>query len=53
MKLAGLKPIAVISEILNDNGSTMCGQDLHVFSKKHKLKMTSVSEICKFLKLKD
>jgi len=49
MKLAGLKPIAVISELLNDDGSTMCGKTLHDFSKEHSLKMTSVKDIYYYL----
>ena len=49
MKLAGLKPIAVISELLNDDGSTMYGEDLHKFSKTHNLKLTSVSDIYNYL----
>ena len=42
-------PIAVISELLNDDGSTMCGDDLTVFSKKHNLQKTSVEEIYHYL----
>ena len=42
-------PIAVISELLNDDGSTMCGDDLKLFSKKHNLKKTSVEEIYHYL----
>jgi 3,4-dihydroxy 2-butanone 4-phosphate synthase/GTP cyclohydrolase II len=49
MKIADLKPIAVISELLNDDGSTMCGEDLHKFSKKHNLNMTSVKELYYYL----
>ena len=49
MKLANLKEVAVISELLNDDGSTMGGEDLHVFSKKHNLKMTSVKEIYNYI----
>lgn len=49
MKLANLKEVAVISELLNDDGSTMVGKDLHVFSKKHNLKMTSVKDIYNYI----
>ena len=49
MKLAGLKPIAVISELLNDDGSTMCGEDLTTFSKKFNLQKTSVKEIYEYI----
>jgi 3,4-dihydroxy-2-butanone 4-phosphate synthase len=49
MKLANLKEVAVISELLNDDGTTMSGKDLHNFSKKHNLKITSVEEICKYI----
>jgi 3,4-dihydroxy-2-butanone 4-phosphate synthase len=49
MKLAGLKPIAVISELLNDDGSTMCGNNLEIFSKKYNLQKTSVKEIYDYI----
>jgi len=47
-KMAGLKPAGVICEITNDDGAMARLPDLVKFSKKHKLKMTSVAEIIKY-----
>ena len=49
MKLAGLKHVAVISELLNDDGSTMCGTNLNIFAEKHNLVMTSIKELCEYI----
>ncbi len=44
-KLSGLKPAAVICEILNDDGSMARMPDLELFAKKHNLKITTVRDI--------
>ncbi len=49
MKLANLKEVAVISELLNEDGSTMCGDKLTDFSKIHNLDMISIEEIYNYL----
>lgn len=48
-RLSNLKPAGVICEILHDNGSMMRFDNLKDFAKKHDLKMTSVSEIKKYV----
>ncbi|MBC8206820.1 MAG: bifunctional 3,4-dihydroxy-2-butanone-4-phosphate synthase/GTP cyclohydrolase II [Kiritimatiellales bacterium] len=48
MEMAGLKPAGVICEITNDDGTMARMPELTKFSKKHKLKMTSVAEIIKY-----
>ena len=44
-KLANLKPIAVIVEIVNDDGTMAKGEDIDAFAKHHNLKIISVKEI--------
>ena len=46
-RMAGLKPAGVICEITSDDGTMARLPELIEFSKKHKLKMTSVAEIIK------
>ena len=45
MRLIGHKPVAVIIEIVNDNGLMAKGDDLAKFTKKHGLKMIEVQQI--------
>lgn len=47
--LADMKPIAVICEIMNDNGSMARVPDLEVFSAKWNLNMISIDEIMEYL----
>ena len=47
-KLAGLKPVSVICEIMNDDGSMARRDDLDVFCKKHDIKICSVADIVKY-----
>lgn len=44
-KLAGLPPVAVICEILNEDGSMARKNDLLQFVKKHKLTLASIHEL--------
>ncbi|MCP5520815.1 MAG: bifunctional 3,4-dihydroxy-2-butanone-4-phosphate synthase/GTP cyclohydrolase II [Verrucomicrobiales bacterium] len=43
--LAGLKPVAVICEIMNDDGSMARLSELRKFARKHKLKLCSIEEL--------
>ncbi len=45
MRLAGLRPAAVISEISRDDGEMARGQELVAFCRHHQLKMCSVEQI--------
>ncbi len=47
-RMAGLQSAGVICEITNDDGTMARLPELIQFSKKHKLKMTSVAEITKY-----
>jgi 3,4-dihydroxy 2-butanone 4-phosphate synthase/GTP cyclohydrolase II len=45
MKLAGLKPAAVICEIMGADGHMARGEELKAFAKKHRLPVLAISEI--------
>ena len=47
-KLAGLKPVSVICEIMNDDGTMARRDDLDIFCKKHDLKICSVADIVRY-----
>ncbi|MEL7543484.1 MAG: 3,4-dihydroxy-2-butanone-4-phosphate synthase [Pseudomonadota bacterium] len=44
-RLAGQTPIALISEIVHDDGSIQRGPDLEVFAKEHDLKIVSIDDL--------
>ena len=47
-RLAGLKPAAVICEIMNDDGTMARIPQLLQFCKKHKLKITSIAKLIEY-----
>ena len=47
-RLAGLKPAAVICEIMNDDGSMARMPDLMIFAKKHDLKIVTIADLVQF-----
>jgi len=47
-KMAGLEPCGVICEILSDDGSMARKKELEKFSKKHDIKIISISDLIKF-----
>ncbi len=47
-KLAGLSPVAVICEIIKDNGEMARKSDLEAFRKKHNLKIVYISDIVEY-----
>ncbi len=49
-RLAGLKEIGVVCEIIKDNGKMARVPDLVEFKKKHNLKMVSISDLIQYLK---
>jgi 3,4-dihydroxy 2-butanone 4-phosphate synthase/GTP cyclohydrolase II len=44
-RLAGLEPAGVISEIVNDDGTMMRGQDLRDFADEHGLSMIAIEQL--------
>lgn len=49
MKLSNLKEIAIIVEIINDDGTMAKGKSLLSFAKKHNLQIISIDEIYNYL----
>ena len=47
-RLAGLKPAAVICEILKDDGTMARMPDLKVFAKKHGLKIATIKDLIRY-----
>lgn len=47
-RLAGLRPAAVLCEVMNDDGTMARTSDLIPFGKKHGIKITSVNELIKY-----
>ena len=45
LRLAGLKEVGVIAELINDDGTMAKGKDIKLFAKNHNLKIISVEEI--------
>jgi 3,4-dihydroxy 2-butanone 4-phosphate synthase/GTP cyclohydrolase II len=48
--IAKLKPVAIICEIMNDDGSMARVPDLEIYKQKHNLNMISIDEIHEFTK---
>ena len=48
VRLAGCRPVGVLCEILNDDGSMARLPQLIKFSKKHKLKLCTIEELIKY-----
>lgn len=48
VRLAGCRPIGVICEIMNDDGSMARLKELTRFRRKHRLKMCTIEELIKF-----
>lgn len=49
MRLAGLKEIAILAEVMNDDGTMAKGNDIDRFAKEHNLKYTTVEDIYKHI----
>jgi 3,4-dihydroxy 2-butanone 4-phosphate synthase/GTP cyclohydrolase II len=52
-RLAGLPPVGVLSELMNDNGSVMRGPEVASFAQKHKLVQVSISEMIAYRQSRD
>ena len=44
-RLAGLPPVGVICEMVNDDGSVMRGPQLEDFAREHRLKLVSIADL--------
>ncbi|MDF2550561.1 MAG: riBBA [Chlamydiales bacterium] len=52
-KMAGLQPVAAISELIEPNGQIMRGQALLDFAKAHDIKVISVADIIRYRRRKE
>jgi len=52
-RLAGLAPVGVLSELMNDDGTVMRGPELDAFAEKHKLRRISISELIAYRQTRD
>jgi 3,4-dihydroxy 2-butanone 4-phosphate synthase/GTP cyclohydrolase II len=52
-KLAGLAPVAVISELANDDGTVMVGPQIEAFADRHKLKRISVADLIAYRQVRE
>jgi len=52
-KLAGLPPVGVLAELMNDNGTVMHGTELGAFAERHKLLRISIAELIAYRQARD
>lgn len=52
-KLAGLPPVGVLSELMNDNGTVMRGPEVAAFADKHKLVYLSIADLIAYRQSRD
>ena len=52
-KLAGLPPVGVISELVNDDGTVMRGPQVAAFAEEHGLKQVSVADLIAYRQRKE
>jgi 3,4-dihydroxy-2-butanone 4-phosphate synthase len=49
VRLAGLPPVGVIGELMNDDGTLMTGQDLRTFATAHDFALISIADLISHL----
>jgi 3,4-dihydroxy 2-butanone 4-phosphate synthase/GTP cyclohydrolase II len=52
-RLAGLPPVGVLSEMMNDDGTVMRGSGVAAFAEKYGLKQVSIAELIAFRQARD
>ncbi len=52
-RLAGLPPVGVLAELMNDNGTVMRGQDIASFAAKHRLQLISIAELIAYRQVRE
>ena len=52
-KLAGLPPVGVLSELMNDDGTVMRGPQVAAFAQKHKLTQISIADIIAYRQVRE
>jgi 3,4-dihydroxy 2-butanone 4-phosphate synthase/GTP cyclohydrolase II len=51
--LAGLPPVGVLSELMNDDGTVMRGPAVSAFAERHKLKQVSIADLIAYRQARD
>src|SRR5271167_1877313 len=52
-RLAGLSPVGVLAELMNDDGTVMRGPELAAFAERHKLPRISIAELIAYRQARD
>ena len=52
-RLAGLAPVGVLAELMNDNGAVMRGPEVAAFAEQHKLAQVSIAELIAYRQNRD
>ena len=52
-RLAGLAPVGVLSELMNDDGTVMRGPAVAAFADRHKLKRVSIADLISYRQARD
>jgi 3,4-dihydroxy 2-butanone 4-phosphate synthase/GTP cyclohydrolase II len=52
-RLAGLPPVGVLSELMNDDGTVMRGPAITAFAERHKLKQISIADLIAYRQARD
>jgi 3,4-dihydroxy 2-butanone 4-phosphate synthase/GTP cyclohydrolase II len=52
-RLAGLPPVGVLAELMNDDGTVMHGPAITSFAEKHKLRQISIADLISYRQVRD
>ena len=52
-RLAGLAPVGVLAELMNDDGTVMRGPGVTAFAERHKLKQISIADLIAYRQARD
>src|SRR6202167_3868024 len=52
-RLAGLPPVGVLAELMNDDGTVMRGPELAAFAERHKLSRLTIAELIAYRQARD
>jgi 3,4-dihydroxy 2-butanone 4-phosphate synthase / GTP cyclohydrolase II len=52
-RLAGLPPVGVLAELMNDDGTVMHGPAITAFAERHKLKQISIADLIAYRQVRD
>jgi 3,4-dihydroxy 2-butanone 4-phosphate synthase / GTP cyclohydrolase II len=52
-RLAGLPPVGVLAELMNDDGTVMHGSGITAFAERHRLKQISIADLIAYRQVRD